>query len=657
MSLPVKNIILYKHGVGYFERVGEVQDDAKINLCFRAGEMNDVLKSLTVLDLNGGIIASISYESIKSVQKQLEDISLRLPDQDALSGLLTQLKGAQVTIELAAGVIGGVVIGIESVQHREKDATFDTKQLVLLIDGKQITAYDLTDIKHVTLVNEELNKDLQHVLDVTLSANKRETKQLTLFTKGSGKRNVLASYVIESPVWKTSYRLLLEDNKAHIQGWAIVDNTTDEDWDNVNLTLIAGMPISFIHDLYTSRFKRRPVVEVKLDDVMAPPDLESGFLQDEAVEMLSQDWDAESAVLTAPSAALTRTRGGPFAAKAKRSALQKSAPVRVQTAELSDLFQYQISHPVTVKRGQSALVPILFAPFEGKRVAIYNPDARDKYPMSAVLFKNTTGLTLESGPVTVLEDSVYVGEAMLDTLQADETKLVPFSVELGCVVTLDRDSSKEDVHLCKIHHGVMYLYRYQIEKTIYRIDNKTGRNIDLFLDHRFKPDWKLVSEVQPAEQTEHFYRFRTTAAAKQATLFTVMEKGDLHESYSIQSVDTKRIGVWLQRRYIDETTHHFLEEIIALNKGIAEYNAAIEKLEKERNHIVADQKRLRENLQALGASQHEKSLRERYIGDMTVHEDTLAQIKTQIASLEAKRQEDEKRVAQLVENLSFSNEL
>ncbi|HZU98242.1 MAG TPA: hypothetical protein VFF73_16170, partial [Planctomycetota bacterium] len=261
-TLPIKKVVLYKHGVGYFERHGEVEGDVSLDLYFRASEMNDVLKSLTTLDLGNGHIASVSYESTKPLERQLEDIAIALPDQNSITALLTQLKGARVRVEVATRRHEGLVAGLESVTRREGQATVETHSLALLVDGQTLLTFDLAHVTSITLQDESLKKDLQHLLDVLISGKKKDQKRLTIFAKGAGRREVLASYTVETPVWKTSYRILLGTHMPVLQGWAVVDNTQDEDWDLVELTLVAGLPFSFVHDLYSPRYKRRPIVQV-----------------------------------------------------------------------------------------------------------------------------------------------------------------------------------------------------------------------------------------------------------------------------------------------------------------------------------------------------------------------------------------------------------
>lgn len=614
--LPIRRVVLYKHGVGYFEREGEVEGDAQVDLQFRASEMNDVLKSLTTLDLTSGVIANISYESTKPVERQLEDVAVRIPDQNSMSGLLSQIKGARVSLELASRKIEGAVAGIETIRRREGDAN----RLVLLVDGQSLQSFDLLEVKSLTFLDDNLKRDLGHLLEILIAAKKKDLKKLTIFAKGEGKRKLLAGYTVETPVWKTSYRVLLGGKEPMVQGWALVDNTQEEDWENVALSLVAGLPISFIHDLYSPRYKRRPVVEVREEEAYAPPQLEAAV----GDEMVMGEADAAGPPM---SMAAPRGAAGPADYGAAR---ERSVQVQTRTVEVGDLFQYVIKNPVTVKRNQSALVPILQGPFEGKRVAVYNPEIREKNPMSAVLFKNTTGMTLEGGPLTVLEDETYVGESMLDTMKPGEERLVPFSVELGCVIAVDHHSDLQDVRRARIQNGTLTVHRYRVQKRIYAIQNKNDQALDLFLEHRFVHGWDLVDTDKPVETTENFYRFRMTVPARKTIQFVVSEKGDEASSYTISSANRDTVRVWLESRFIDRKTMEILIATVDLAEKIASLQRQIHDREADIQSIFQNQERLRKNLQALGSSADEKGLRERYVAELGGEEDKLKEYRTEI---------------------------
>ncbi len=657
--LPITRVVLYKHGVGFFERRGAVTGTTSVDLHFKAGEMNDVLKSLTTMDLGNGIVSSVSYESVKPIERQLEEVAVSLGDTDAVSGLLNQVKGARVAIEIGGKAVEGTVLGVETVARAIGESIINTPRVAILAQGSSVQSFDLLEVKSVTLLDESLRKDVQHLLDILISSKKKDLKKLTIFAHGEGTRDLAVSYIVETPVWKTSYRLLLgdgegEDPRPILQGWAIVDNTQDEDWENVRLSLVAGLPISFVHDLYAPRYKRRPVVEVREEAAYGPPMLES------AVESFA---DASPPAFAPPpgfggppGAAPPPPPPTPSPAKA-RARMVGTTHVQTRTVEVGDLFHYDIENPVTVRRGQSALVPILQGPIEGSRVAVYNAEVRGKNPMSAVLFKNTTGATLEGGPVTVLEGLSYVGEAMLDTLKPNDEKLVPFSVELGTTVSIDPQSDLTGVTHSRISNGYLYLTRYRLERRIYVINHKGDKPLTLFLEHRFNSGWEVLeseSSDKPVERTENFYRFKLTCPPEETTRFTVVERGDQTETRAITQVGRDEVSVWLTSRWIDDHTRQVLFSLIDLRDQIHELARKVQQREQTIAEIFHNQERVRANLGALGASQDERGLRERYVAEMSFDEDRLKELREEVRRDKTLRESLEHDLRERLTSLSFA---
>jgi hypothetical protein len=648
--LPIRKVVLYKHGVGYFERHGQIEGDATIALHFKAAEMNDVLKSLTTVDLDGGLVSSVSYESMKPVDKQLEDIAIRLPDQNSLTALISQVKGARVALEAGSQRVEGVITGIETIERKDSKSSY----VSLLVDGATLRSFDLLELKSLAFLDEGLRKDLQHLLDILISAKKKDLKKLTVFAKGAGRRRLMASYTVETPVWKTSYRLLLQGDGAAMQGWALVDNTQDEDWDDVALTLVAGLPVSFVHDLYSPRYKRRPVVKVQEEEAYAPPVLERSvkLASRHAAAGAVEHLDLGATLSSDDDDAVLGAAGGDMRAQL-RAARERSMHVQTRTVETGDLFEYRIENAVSVKRNQSALVPILQAAVEGRRVAVYSPEVRAKNPMSAVQLKNVTRMTLEGGPVTVMEDETYVGESMLDTMKPGEERLVPYSVELGCLVTLDDKSERRAVHFARVADGKLHLLHYRVQSRIYVIANNTERKLDLFLEHRFEPGWDLVETPAPVEKTEHFYRFRMDVPPKETVTFTVNEKGEQLESIALHSASRDQLKVWLESRYIDRKTRDAVEECAQIYEKAAALVRRVQERDKEAGEIVSDQERLRKNLQALGASADEKGLRERYVGELTRTEDRIASCREEAKAMRAEKDKLEQDLRARLAQLKF----
>jgi hypothetical protein len=648
--LPITRVVLYKHGVGYFEREGEVEGDGEIALTFKQTEVSDVLKSLTVLDLDGGHIASVSYDSTKPLEQLLAEIAFTIPDHESWVGLLPKIKGARVALH--SGVsdpVEGLVLGIDTTERQTGDGIVKVKLLSLLTDTGDVRSFDLHNLASVQFLDPVLRRDLDFYLKTQLSSTRKDARTFTFFAKGQGKRKVRLSYTLEAPVWKATYRILLgeEERGPMIQGWAVVDNTQDEDWAQVQLALIAGLPVSFVHDLYTPRYIKRPEVKVQEITGVLPPEMEEGMVMLARQEAIYGD--ALSAA--APGAGQERVmkkRAAPAAMAANTAVSSMSTQVRER--KIGDLFEYEIEHPVSIRRNQSALVPIVLRGFEGRPVLLYNKRNRAENPMRCVEFKNTTGLTLEGGPVTVLEAGTYVGEAMLETVKPEEERLIPYAVELSVHVLDNVESTNDKVHRVIARRGTLRTDYVHIVQTTYHFNNKSSEEQTVYLEHpRDGKEWKLFGPAEPKEVTENYWRFRFTIGPREVTKYVVRQRQTLHQSFALAQVGDDQLTLWLEQKYLDRRSGDLLRDILAKRQEVGIIESQLQQLDKEKGTIHADQKRIRENLQSLGDRASEKDLRERFVRTLNQQEDRLEAIDKEVA---ARQKEKERLRAEMEKQLA-----
>jgi hypothetical protein len=326
----------------------------------------------------------------------------------------------------------------------------------------------------------------------------------------------------------------------------------------------------------------------------------------------------------------------------------------VRERQLGDLFEYQIEHPVTIRRNQSALVPIVLRPFEGRPVLLYNRAARAENPMRSVEFKNSTGLTLEGGPVTVLEGGSYVGEAMLDTAKPDETRLVPYAVELAVRVLDNVETHSENVSKVVIHKGTLKAQYHQVQVTTYSFNNKAAAEQTAYLDHpRPGGEWKLFDTEPPHETTESHWRFRFALPGNRVTKFVVRQRRRLAQTHALGQVTDRELSLWLEQKYLDGATAGVLRQVIAQRRQLAGVEEKVRQLEQERADIHAEQQRIRENLQALGERPSEKGLRERFVRTLNGQEDRLEQITAEVKAHAAERDRCKEEIDALLADLEY----
>src|SRR5258708_5093984 len=268
-DLPVRQVVLYKHGVGYFERAGQLGPGESARLDFKAAEMNDVLKSLTIEEKGGGKITGLRYDSSEPLAQRLAEFPFQLGAQQPLSAVLDQLKGARVELQLGTQTVAGAIVGGRLVPGDEKRQ--QQEQVTLLLDSGELRNLDLTAVGGVRFTDPKLQAQFKDYLSTLVNSRSQEKRSVYIDSTDNKSRQLVASYMIPTPVWKSSYRLIFDQSsQPTLEGWAIVDNTTGEDWTNVQLALVSGRPISFVSLLYEPRYVQRQVAELPEDSAQRP---------------------------------------------------------------------------------------------------------------------------------------------------------------------------------------------------------------------------------------------------------------------------------------------------------------------------------------------------------------------------------------------------
>ncbi len=669
--LPVKKVILYSHGMGYFERQGTITGNQDIELEFTSNQMNDVLKSLLLLDLNGGQVSTVTYNTAKPINKQLENFVINLSANKAksLTTLVGQLIGTRVEIKTSSGSTEGKVIGLEERQQQQANNTIKVESLVISTDIGMLQNFDFTEIKGIRIIDRKIRSDIEQYLEILNTSHKKTARNLVINAQGNGTRNIVAGYTIEAPVWKTSYRVVLDEKgKLFIQGWAIVDNEQDEDWDNVQLSLVSGLPVSFIQNLDAARYYTRPEVAYKQQVALAPQTyednigvhagveggVEGGVVGGKVSGVMGGVVGSTGRAYDPPPPPPDPTKPKPVApSRSYEESLENSTTNNTSGNDVGDLFEYKINLPVSIRHNSSALIPIVNSKLEGERISIFSAYSSMKNPMSGVLLKNNTNLTLEAGPLTVFEGSTYSGESLLDRVKPGEKRYLTFAADLGTFITTALDNSKDRVYLIKSDKGSLVLLSKQIETKTYTIVNKDNRAKTIVLEHPRRSYWEMKSPSSKEifEATENFLRFRIPLEAKATIKFPVVEEQILERAYQISNITSEDISFFISQKYINEETRKKLQNIVDIKNQIAMTSSEISSRNAQITRIAADQGRLRENIKAIGKTEEERKLLARYTQKLNETEDQLEKLNVEIKALEETKLKQQQELNKLVSSL------
>src|SRR5262245_33949164 len=288
-TLPITRVVLFNSGVGYFSRSGEVEGDARVDLTFPETDINDLLKSMVLEDFNKGRISAVSYDSREPIARTLSSFAINLNGNPTFAGILSQLRGERIEVAVSPtaanqpGKLTGTIVGVEKQKVPAGTTTIDAEVLNMWC-AEGVRSVRITDIQSLRFSNPVIESEFRRALETLALSHDSQKKAVQLHFAGDGKRKVQVGYVIEAPIWKTSYRLLMDEKeKPYLQGWAMVENPTDEDWSNVKMALTSGRPISFKIDLYNPLYINRPTVEPELFASLRPVTYSGGFKTNEGV--------------------------------------------------------------------------------------------------------------------------------------------------------------------------------------------------------------------------------------------------------------------------------------------------------------------------------------------------------------------------------------
>ena len=651
-NLPVREMVLYKHGVGFFVRQGDV-DGQQVQLTFRKDEINDVLKSLAVFDQAGGQVLGIHYQTPMDTTARLASSSIRLSQGGSLRDLVRDLRGrvCDMTFAETPEIVHGRIIGLDEARQEEEDAT------VSILTSIEIRVFPLKSMKSLRIVDEQSSHDLTYFLDTSMAEDDRRVVTVRL---SDGKHDLAVYYVAPSPTWRVSYRLVAEIDEnastgtALLQGWGLFDNRLEEDLDNVRVTLVAGQPISFIYELYASRIPLRPTVQD--ESRIAPGPIEfASAVSEMAMYDESPDWlmDEEADLRQfAVGGAVMMAQSAPAPApRMAKQALASSTQAQAEAKATGETFQYVVTAPVSVKRGESALVPIIGKDIQYDRELLYNGAKLPNHPVAALRYRNTTGLTLERGPVTVVEDGDYKGEAVIPFTKEDSEVYVPFAVELGVKIT-ERSESENKYTGLRIEYGTIFEQYYWISTTTYVIENTTGKAQTVTIEAPMQTGWELTETRKPDVETTNEHRWKVDVPAKGRAEFARKVRNLRYNRRDIRSLDYRRLSDYLENKWLDDELHNRLKEIIDMIAAKNQAQQKMNKLHQQREQIYRQQEQIRANLGALSASGQEAALRKRLLNQLESTQDRLDAIDKEVAEAEAFIQQAEKKIQELIDALA-----
>jgi hypothetical protein len=643
-ELPIRRIIMYKHGVGYFERRGPISG-TELRLSFPREAMDDVLKSLVAIDLGAGQIHGIDFETPEDRAARLAKGSIHLSDSRSTLDLLRDLRGRRVCLHLTDAPdtpLEGTLIGVDIDEQRPLDAPLVA---IVLADGRTIRTLPVRSVAQVELLELSATEDLAYFLRASQSEEDRRAATLRL---SDGEHDLLVGYVAPAPAWRVSYRVLAEPDAEEsttqrmlLQGWGLFDNQLDEDLEQVALTLVAGMPVSFRYRLYEPHTPERPLIADEQRTVAAP------------VEFAALASAPPPAAMPRPSPALKRAAVSlgmaedaavPEAELESFSidAVAQSTSVTATGADRGALFQYKVVNPVSVARGQSAMVPIVATGLHGRKDLLYNGRKHPKHPVASLRMRNETGLTLERGPVTVVEAGDYAGEAVLPFTRPGAEVIIPYAVELG-VSVVEEPQNERVTSAISVNDQYLLIQEWQVQLLTYRIQSTLDQPVSIVVEQPVPAGHELFETAAPREQAQGLARWEVACAPQTETLFTVRYRRMNSRREQVRGLTKTRLREYLRQKFLDEPTLRGLEDVLAVYAEIEQKQQRLSQIENERNQIYRRQQQIQASLGPIGRDGEEGRLRARYVQQLGEIENQLNAFSQEERNIQAEIEKLEQR--------------
>jgi len=660
-TLSLSKIVLYSSGVGYFQHDGTVNNRVQLDLRLHANQINDLLKSLVVQDFGGGRVSTVTYGSRDPATKTLGSFSINLNGNPTLGQILTQVRGEPVEVT-APNPIVGTLLGVEKKmepigegpQHRVIE-----QEYVTLLTEEGFRSLSLANVQRIKLTNPALNAELHQALAMLATNHDAQKKTVSITFDGTGSRQARVAYLTETPVWKTTYRLVLEEDKApYLQGWAIVENQTLQDWRNVKLSLVSGRPISFTMDLYQPLYNPRPVVQPELyanlkpqtygdamDEIKpmaAAPPARSEIKKERLLGKMAQGFSGGRANAQAETA---------VAAEMDMRSLEEGVAPMAMAEDKGELFEYRIDQPVTLAKHQSALLPIIGQTLQGQKVSLYNQNVNVKHPLNGYRLKNTSALHLMQGPITLFESGTYAGDARIEDLPPGQDRLISYALDLKTEVEPKLEGGTQELATVSLKKGTMLISRRLVEDRTYLVKNRDAKAKTVLIEQPYRADWKLAEPKEPAERTRDLYRFSVSVDPGKSASLRVKETLPLQESILLMESGIDQIIYYQQAKEVGSKVKEALQRVVQLRSKLDDTRAQRTRLDQRSAEITAEHARIRENMQRL---QQNSDLYTRYVKKLDQQETELEKLRKEIENLKNVEEEQRRELQSYVMNLDVA---
>lgn len=644
-DLALRRVLLSSGGVGYFEYEATVQGESNLHLSVRRDQVDDVLKSLVISD-DAGNLGQVTLPGKDLTRESLRDNPISEAALESPAALLTALRGADVQVESGGHTVVGRIVSVTEEQVRKTATETITQHRLSLFASGSLHQVVVEEMESLKVLDAGLQQQLDDALDALSRQRERDRRELVIHLGGAGERTVRVGYVAEVPLWKSTYRLVLPplrvDENAALTAFAVVENRTGEAWNDVDLTLVSGNPVTFRQAIYDTYYVNRPTVPVEVVGRVLPRRDEGGVGSATEPEPMAPPMYDESSGATA---SLGGGYGGSY-----RGGFQFGAPKHMmdaprmaditssETTEQASQVVFHLPSPVTLASGETALLPVLTVSLPAKRVSLYQPETDARHPLSSVEIENLGETDLPPGVLAIFErsassgDLTFAGDAQLALLPSGESRFVSYAVDLR--VTIDRaESTDQIITQATLSEGTLILTRTERKKTVYTIAGAAHEPRTVIIERPRVPGFDLAAstDFKLLETTAQSYRLSREIPADATVKVTVILERPVSQVVSLADTSTDDLVIYASTAEMPDAVRAALGKVIDRRADVAGKETALKQKKAERTKIIEDQTRLRDNLKAVPAG---SALAKKYLKRLDAQEVRLVSLDDEIVAAE-----------------------
>ncbi|WP_237153513.1 DUF4139 domain-containing protein [Oryzibacter oryziterrae] len=599
----VGSILLSSGGLAEIVKHVELGDNDKaISLEIPVDQADDVLKSLIVSD-PAGTVATVTIDGANAVAQAFKHMPFKREDLASTATIAAAMTGYKATIDDGNGHVDlGVILGVTQIQRATTGEPIEVPAATVQHEDGSLAQVLLGPGASVTFADESVQKRIETAIAAVRQATDTNFRTIRIETTGSGKRTVDLSYVVAAPVWKAAYRIVPgTDGKYRVQGWAVLENGTGDDWNNVSVTLSSSNPVALKQRLLDMYWRDRREVPIMLPGGAINPIVDGS--QGDAAGAMDQMGEADMPGLAAPAPmamAEAAPMVGGMAAKttAQRFTPQPSRGPEAISSEGDVGITFTLPQPVTLLAGQTLTVPIIDADFDADLVSMWQGGSAGDHPVEAIFLDNASGKSVPPGIFTVYGKEGYLGDAQVLGIPPGEKRFAAFAADPKTRVTSE-STDDSTITGIKARDGLLTVTSTAIRKTVYHVTAPKDAGRTLLIDHMKLSGYDASTTAEVVSDEADRLRLRAKVEAGAKLDIPVTEKTVESQVVTVAESSADSLVYWASTKAIEPEIAAKLKAIAALKHKVDDYQRAVDEADQVVSRKTAEQERIRANLAAL----------------------------------------------------------